>query len=316
MPTPASKSSTTIDDARKRRRAAGRAASRAAARSGSGNKRTVWIAAGAIAVVLIAMIVVRNFTNAGQAEAGVDVAAPATVLDPLTTTPPGNFDAVGKGTAGMPVAVRGTPMRDQAGHLIVLYVGAEYCPFCAAERWPLIAALSRFGQFSGLKQSRSAADDVFPSTPTFTFVGASYTSQSIAFQSVELQGNTRVGGQYPRIQTPTPAQDQVFKTYDSPPYVAQGQAGSIPFLDMGGQFIVSGSSYDPSVLKGRTWESIATDLNNPSSPTAQAILGTANVLTAAICSGLGQTTEPACATPAVQTLMGALAQIPPAAPPR
>src|SRR5712692_8559609 len=32
----------------------------------------------------------------------------------------------------------------------VVYVGAEYCPFCAAERWALSVALSRFGSFSGL----------------------------------------------------------------------------------------------------------------------------------------------------------------------
>ena len=31
----------------------------------------------------------------------------------------------------------------------------EFCPYCVAESWPLIVALSRFGQFSGLSTSRS-----------------------------------------------------------------------------------------------------------------------------------------------------------------
>ena len=37
----------------------------------------------------------------------------------------------------------------------VLYVGAEYCPFCAAERWALIVALSKFGSFSKLHYTKS-----------------------------------------------------------------------------------------------------------------------------------------------------------------
>ena len=306
MSAPTPKSTANVSERTERRRAA-----RRAQRSrGSGNSRLVWIAAGVIVVVLVGMVVVRNLMTANQTQVGVDTPAPATVLDPLTTVPPTTFDAVGKGSSNMPIPLRGTPLRDSSGHLLVLYVGAEYCPFCAAERWPLIAALSRFGQFSGLKQSRSAADDVFPSTPTFTFVGSTYTSQSLAFQSVELQGNSRVGGQYPALQTPTPAQEQVFRTYDGPPYVPAQSAGSIPFLDLGGQYVVSGSSYDPGVLRGRTWEDISGALADPSSPTAQAILGTANVITAGICSGLGQTTEPACSTPAVKSLMASLAQLP------
>jgi hypothetical protein len=34
----------------------------------------------------------------------------------------------------------------------MLYIGAEYCPYCAAERWPLVMALSKFGTFSNLPQ--------------------------------------------------------------------------------------------------------------------------------------------------------------------
>ena len=36
----------------------------------------------------------------------------------------------------------------------LLYIGAEYCPYCAASRWPLIIALSRFGTFKGLRDHR------------------------------------------------------------------------------------------------------------------------------------------------------------------
>jgi len=32
----------------------------------------------------------------------------------------------------------------------VVYIGAEYCPYCAVERWPLIVALNRFGTLTNL----------------------------------------------------------------------------------------------------------------------------------------------------------------------
>ena len=51
----------------------------------------------------------------------------------------------------------------------IIYVGADFCPFCAAERWALVIALSKFGTFNVLHYMTSSASDVYPSTPTFTF---------------------------------------------------------------------------------------------------------------------------------------------------
>src|SRR5438876_6623085 len=45
------------------------------------------------------------------------------------------------------------------GKPVVLYVGAQYCPFCAAERWALVLALSRFGHWAGLRPMRSTAGE-------------------------------------------------------------------------------------------------------------------------------------------------------------
>src|SRR5438309_707950 len=56
-----------------------------------------------------------------------------------------------------------TPLKSESGPLLtfagkteVLYIGAEYCPYCAAERWSLVVALSKFGSFSGLTYMQSA----------------------------------------------------------------------------------------------------------------------------------------------------------------
>src|SRR3972149_5489351 len=56
------------------------------------------------------------------------------------------------------VEVSKEPMR-RSGKLFVLFVGAEHCPFCAAERWAIVRALQKFGQWSDLTQTISAARD-------------------------------------------------------------------------------------------------------------------------------------------------------------
>src|SRR5437870_5632338 len=141
----------------------------------------------------------------------------------------------------------------------------------------MVVALSRFGTFSNLRTTTSAADDVYPSTPTFTFYGADYTSPYLAFSSVELESNVRSGGQYRALQTPTADQQQLLQTYDAPPYVPSGVAGSIPFIDLANQYVVSGASFDVGVLQGHSWQAIAASLSDPNSDQARAILGTANV---------------------------------------
>ena len=119
----------------------------------------------------------------------------------------------------------------------VLYLGADFCPYCAAVRWPLIVALSRFGTFSGLRTTRSAIanrvgqHEPYPATPTWTFYGSRYASRYLTFTAVELQTNIpdpETGG-YTGLQTLTAAQQELMTRYDS--------AGSIPFVDIGNAYV-------------------------------------------------------------------------------
>jgi hypothetical protein len=65
--------------------------------------------------------------------------------------------------------------------------------------------------------------------------------------------------------------------------------------------MISGASFSPQILQGKTWSQIATALKDPSSPIAKAIDGTANYITAAICKTTGNQPASAC-TPAVKKL--------------
>jgi Domain of unknown function (DUF929) len=157
----------------------------------------------------------------------------------------------------------------------MLYIGAEYCPFCAAERWAMIVALSRFGTFSGLTYMESSSTDAFANTPTFSFRSASYASNYISFVSVEIQDRN-----HGTLQTPTPQEQSFMTSYDS--------GGSIPFVDIGNQTgnqyvtLNGGSQYQPSVFSGN-WTQIASQLNDPTTTVARAVDGAANYLITAIC---------------------------------
>ena len=64
-----------------------------------------------------------------------------------------------------------------------------------------------------------------------------------------------------------------------------------------------GSSFSPIVLERLTWSQIAATLRNGRNMTGQAILGTANYITAAIC-GLTKDQPASACTPTVRTLLG------------
>lgn len=159
----------------------------------------------------------------------------------------------------------------------VLYIGAEYCPYCAAMRWPLVLALMRFGTFSDLKATRSSPTDVDANTATFSFMGTHYQSKWLDLHTVELSDRY----QKP-LQKPTAAQMEKLKTYDRKPYT--NYPGSIPFIDINDQWIQVGSSTPPALLQGMGWLDITTALDSGKGPLWEAILGSADELTAKLCT--------------------------------
>jgi hypothetical protein len=173
----------------------------------------------------------------------------------------------------------GTILKVADGKPLITYIGAEYCPFCAAERWALAVALSRFGTFENLSGTHSSDSDEFPDTQTLSFYGSSYSSPYVDFQAVEEATNQPDGSSYQALQAPTAAQSALMAKYDT--------QGSIPFLDIANRYVITGSSFSPQVLQGLSRSQIAADLANPSSAVAQAIDGTANDITAAIASVTG-----------------------------
>jgi hypothetical protein len=235
------------------------------------------------------------------------------LVSQVTGVPAATLNQVGTGSVQTPPVKISGPLLTSGGKPEVLFVGAEFCPFCAAERWGIIVALSRFGTFTGLATTHSAVEDgagnsePYPNTRTWTFVTARFTSKYLAFTSVETNTNipdTATGG-YTTLQSLTKAQQAIVAKYDAAPYVPAADAGSIPFINFGNKWMIVGASYSPAVLQGLSWAQIAADLSHPASPVAQGVLGTANVMTATICSTTGNQPATVC-TPAIRGLEGQL----------
>ena len=279
-------------------------------------RRKGLIAGGSIVVVLAVVVVLIVVKSLGGSPAKASdpgtASAAATVGRDIANVPASTLDKVAAGPAYpakgsvYPHAIRtispaGTALSGN-GKPEVVYVGAEYCPFCAAERWALSVALSRFGTFSGLHLIHSSAIDTDPNTPTVSFYKATYTSKYVTFLTTEAQKVDKSP-----LQPVTALDKSLMAKYDAPPYVPSSQYDdSFPFVDFGNRYVIDGASYDPLLLANLTWQQIGADLANPSSPVGQAIDAAANHITAAICKITNNQPGSVCSSSGVTSASGSI----------
>jgi len=289
------------------------AAQQAAARKAEARRR-LFVASGSVLVVVavvVGLIIAKTVGSGSGAVRSATAAEVSQVSSQITKVPASTLNAVGAGSGvSHLVPTLGNPATLTAGGKPeILYVGAEYCPYCAAERWSMVVALSRFGTFSNLKLIHSSGTDVYPNTSTLSFYKSAYTSQYLDFQPVEWYSNkpTSTKGVYKTLQVPTTAQMELFTKYDAPPYVQSSTAaGSFPFIDIGNKYLIIGAQYVPSNLATLTWTQIASQIRNPSSPVAKEIDGAANSITAAICKVVPNAPAAVCNSPAARAGAGSL----------
>ncbi len=255
----------------------------------------MYMSFGAVAVVIVvigAILAVKFLGGSGTPSTGPgDFALPAGVVSEVTGVPVKTLVAAAEADKGQSASPpQALPPHNSlfavGGKPEILYMGAEYCPYCAAERWAMVMALSKFGTFTNLRGTSSSSTDVNASTPTFSFYGSKYSSPYINFVGVELQTNTYDSaiGNYPTLQTPTAEQQQILTKWDAPPYVPSGHNGAIPFVYLAGRYVITGIQYDASHIAGWTMPNAAAYLSSGANPTSRALEAAAGYLVGDICA--------------------------------
>jgi thiol-disulfide isomerase/thioredoxin len=279
-----------------------------------------WVAVGVVVVIVAALVIVKVVGGGPTStNSGTWVATDATTATEVTSVAASVFDTIAVSQSAAvtaPIALKGQPAltaKLASGTVVpeVLYIGAEYCPYCAAQRWATIAALGRFGTWSGLGNTESSSVDMYANTPTFTFLKATYTSKYLVFKGVEELNNVynaNTNPPYGKLMTPTKQEQAIFAKYDTSKYINMSARndGAIPFISMGNELLVSGASYNPGLLNGLTRTQIASNLSATSSPITKVIITSANEQTAAICKLTNQQPSNVCdsaGVKAAKTLM-------------
>ncbi len=163
----------------------------------------------------------------------------------------------------------------RGGKLFVFFMGAEFCPYCAAERWAIVRSLQKFGQWDGLKQTISAArDEPFLNLPTYDFTKATYTSPHIEFVAREIKDR-----EFQPLQKLLKTEEKLLRKFNP--------KKEIPFLLIGGRFAQIGSGFAPKIFIGHTFRQTETELKKVESEIRKTIDDEANIISALLCvSGL------------------------------
>jgi thiol-disulfide isomerase/thioredoxin len=199
-----------------------------------------WAGVAVVVAVVLAFSLYKLTTHSPGSKNGHNrTLAPASVVSELASIPASTFNAVGTEDSTDPFTETAKqPFLRFDGKPQFLYVGAEYCPYCAMYRWSLVTALSKFGTFKNLHETSSNAD-VAP-IPTFSFFGSSYSSPYISFTPYETQdrnGNT--------LENPPSYVADLFRKYDGTSSTASkfnaAHSEGIPFVDVANQHVSSGA---------------------------------------------------------------------------
>jgi hypothetical protein len=265
-----------------------------------------WASLGLVIVVVLAIVLVDNVGSTPTDTHIKLTFGPASpiVVHEVTTIPSSVFNEIGITSPAISVGgfqklTKQKPLTFLSGSKELpgfIYWGAEYCPYCAATRWAIVASLARFGTVTNLQYMVSSPTDVDANTHTFSFRGSNYTSPYFVFKPYEVENRAE---HLIASEKPVTSVQNVVNLYNPPP-------GSFPFLDIGNKVFLIGAPYDPGVLAGQTWSQIGGELNDPANYATQAIVSTSNYISAGICEMTNDAPASVCDSTGVRAAITAL----------
>jgi hypothetical protein len=226
------------------------------------------------AVVIIAVVVAVGVAGGG-AGAAPRQPAPATAVASMQSVSLQTMTTAASKVTQLQFAsaAQGGPLVS-GGKPEVLFIGAEFCPICAAERWPMTMALLKFGTFDNLQQTRSAVAD--GNAGTWSYYGSTYTSQYLTFEPNELYTNQRSGNYYKPLQKLSNPDQAVWTANE-------GSSLSFPFIDFGGKEVLETAQYNPSTIYYKSFSSVLAAVGTNDNTIGASVDSAAAVFTKYLC---------------------------------
>lgn len=158
----------------------------------------------------------------------------------------------------------------------VFFMGAQFCPYCGAERWALVNALERFGTLTGFgKDMSNDGIDGYKPVVTYDLRNATYTSQYISFSDKEVQDHN-----FKPLQKLDPTEEAYINKYDP--------RGGWPFTIINGQYAALGNAYSPKLFEGANFDTIRQQLMaGTHNQITDAITREASLITRYLCASTG-----------------------------
>jgi hypothetical protein len=246
------------------------------------NRRYAIFTIGLVICIVAVLVIVKvtGGSGSGSGSGVVDQSSPpagtpipAATLAKLASVPVSTLNAAPtSGILQTPQAVA-NPALVANGKPQILYIGAEFCPHCGAERWAMYLALSKFGTFSP-SPGRIHSANLDGNVPTLTFYGTKYSSPYLSFDPVEVYTNHPSGSGYVPLQTPTRSQLQLWENTNG---------GEFPFVDLGGKQVLSGAQYSFAPLQNLSFSTVAAQVGDNSTVIGANIDASAAQLVKTIC---------------------------------
>src|SRR6201996_4152878 len=264
----------------------------------SRHSRWAWAGLAMVALVIVAVVVLFLARGNGSAANPTPPAPAASGSVPSASASAGANQPSDAASVALGQVRRESeePLLD-GGKPLVFFMGAEWCPFCASERWGLVEATSRFGKWSGLKELRSReGQDYFPALATYDLSRATYTSDYIGIRHIEV---ATVDGD--PLQKLGSYEERLVDEYD--------KLGSVPFLFAAGspgRYMVE-LGFSPGLLDGQSFDLLRKEVAAEApTPAVEAIDGQTEAITALICKLDGRQPASVCAQGTIPTPRGEL----------
>jgi hypothetical protein len=167
----------------------------------------------------------------------------------------------------------------------VFWLGALFCPFCAAERWSLVSALERFGTLNGYTaDTHQEGLAGFWLVPTPYLRKSIYTSQYLNYSGKEIFDRDNAP-----LDTLDAEEQAIINRFDP--------EAKFPFLMINGQYVQFDSGFSPGLIDQMDFDTLRGQLaSGELNDATNAIIAEADLITRYLCNSTGGRPVAACTT--------------------